>query len=998
MRSTRLFRKRFFIITALALAAVILTGVILLVAAANLAGTSDLHRFYVQAEPSGFQSAGGGISLGEALSGNLIEDASFEPLVFRQALTIYSGDETTLTVSSQEAGQGLYGDGFFNQAAARVMTLSEAGLVLKKTARVQHYGINRVGVFQPVVLPGDMPGQLGFLDFTSQGDVSIGVGEQGLIVRNLTGQATEVMDSRTTADITGVGASEQLFAACSAAGELILSEDGESWTALPTPDSKPLNAVAVSDRSVIVAVGASGRIAVGYSGNVSILSPVTQADLVDIAYGAGTFVAIGRRGTLLTSANGLIWRQNDLDEQDDWQAIDFRDGHFVLLSRTGKLYTSADAVLFSALTPVSGSLFRDIVMLSRQQMIVLDEAGAFLISNDAGLSWQKSGIDTGMHSRVIDLAGKDKILSADSGGQLGLADLVAEIQLDSALRSGQYMAGDLIFLEKISPDVPEQGLILPVDPKACSSPWTLFGEGLSERTGDDAAPSGGLACMRLQSSGNAGQPAILSQTIDTSLLTSTRNEVLQVSLWMRQQDVADRTVQVWLSGPFGSVGTAFTNVGSTWKKYTYALVVPGRPGGYADQEIRLNISASGGTVWTDSVFLGHMDESQDLLARTLQEQVSTIQPGVIRLDILGLGSKNRLSGGWSQPMHADNPILDKNCWVSQRNASLHAALELTRASAASPWLVIDSYASEGDLLNLLAYLAAPISEPFGKLRQEQGMVMPWVQSFDRIYFEICDRQDVFDQDRLKSEYVNLVIRTISQSPYYRQIKSKLIFVDGMQYRDGAMLSRADYHTSDLEGVVNDNRLALSELTVQDYLDQIPRNPEKPVADFPELIRALRLDDSAIRPLRLAELVDLALYDIGKQSGLVNLDRPQEGDGRLLTIWQAGAAVVSRAVLSAPLQIRPVLPDGTETADPRAAVRLYGFGGGQQVTLVLTNLSDQAATCQLISEIDLAGAAMDTYDEQGQLLGRQRLRRSGSKISLLPGGVVLLTLSRPEGQP
>jgi hypothetical protein len=27
--------------------------------------------------------------------------------------------------------------------------------------------------------------------------------------------------------------------------------------------------------------------------------------------------------------------------------------------------------------------------------------------------------------------------------------------------------------------------------------------------------------------------------------------------------------------------------------------------------------------------------------------------------------------------------------------------------------------------------------------------------------------------------------------------------------------------------------------------------------------------------------------------------------------------------------------------------------------------------------------METYDEQGQLLGRQRLRRSGSKISLLP---------------
>ncbi|NLO35051.1 MAG: hypothetical protein GX112_01700, partial [Clostridiaceae bacterium] len=946
----------------------------------------------------GFQSAGAGISLDQALSGNLIEDASFEPLVFRQALTIYSGDETTLTVSSQEAGQGLYGDGFFNQASARVMTLSENGLVLKKTARVQHYGINRVGVFQPVILPGDMPDELAFLDFTSQDDVSVGVGEQGLIVRNLTGQATEVMDSRTTADLTGVTANEQLFAACSAAGELVLSEDGETWTILPTPDQQPLSAVAVSDRSVIVAVGASGRMVVGFSGVVSVLSPVTQADLTDIAYGSGTFVAIGRRGVLLTSTNGLIWRQNDLDEQDDWQAIDFRDGHFVLLSRTGKIYASADAARFTALAPVTGTLCRDIVMLSRQQMVVLDEAGEFLISNDTGQSWQLSGIETGMHSRVIDLAGKDKILSAGSDGQLGLAGLVAEIQLDSALRSGQYMAGDLIFLEKISPDVPEQGLIQPVDPESCVSPWILYGAGRTERIQDEAAPSGGQACLRLQSAGRSDQPAILSQAIDTRLLTSSLNEVLQVSLWLRQQDVADRTVQVWLSGPFGPVGTAFTNVGSAWKKFTYALVVPGRPGGYAGQEIRLNISAADGTVWADSVFLGHIDQSQDLLDRSLQEQVLSIRPSVIRLDILGLGSKNRLSGGWAQPMHADNPILDGTCWVSQRNASLHAALELTRASSASPWLVIDSYASEGDLLNLLAYLAAPISEPFGKLRQEQGMVMPWVQSFERVYLEICDRQEVFSQDRLKSEYVNLVIRTISQSPYYRQIKSKLVFVDGMQYGDGVMLSRADYHASDLDGVVRDNRLALSELTVQAYLDQIPRNPEKPAADFPELIRALRLSDSAMQPLRLAELVDVALFDIGQQSGLVNLARPQTEDSRQLAIWQAGASVVSQAVLGSPLQIRPVQPDDTDTTDPRAAVRLYGFSDSRQVTLVLTNLSDLAATCQLISEIDLAGAAMTTYDEHGQLLGQQRLRRSGSKISLLPGGVVLLTLSRPGGQP
>ena len=94
MRSTRLFRKRFFVITALALAAVILTGVILLVAAANLAGTSDLHRFYIQAEPSGFQSAGGGISLGEALSPACREKKDKKPWV---VLTFDDGYEDFYT-------------------------------------------------------------------------------------------------------------------------------------------------------------------------------------------------------------------------------------------------------------------------------------------------------------------------------------------------------------------------------------------------------------------------------------------------------------------------------------------------------------------------------------------------------------------------------------------------------------------------------------------------------------------------------------------------------------------------------------------------------------------------------------------------------------------------------------------------------------------------------------------------------------------------------------
>ncbi|MDW7655537.1 MAG: hypothetical protein SCM11_00005, partial [Bacillota bacterium] len=482
MRPPNRVHKRFFVVTGLTMAAVLIVGGMIMLLASSLSGTGVLNRFSVRVSETAAPVFGAGISLAAAESGNLIQDASFEPLVFRQSLMIYSGDTTTLTVSSEEAGQGLYGDGFFDQASARVMTRTESGLVLKKVARVVHYGINRVGVFQPVILPGDMPAGVAFLDFVRQGDISVGVGEQGLIIRNLTGQTPEVVETGLSVDLTGVCASDNYLAACSADGDLLLSTDGRQWSLSSPGERKQLQAIAISDQFVAVAVGAAGSIVVGHDDAAMAIRPVTQADLTDIAYGHETFVAVGTRGTILTSKNGLIWRKADLEQADDWQAIDFRDGHFVIVGRSGSVLTSDDGITFRMLQQLTDTNCVDVVMLSHQQIIILDDNGEFLVSNDSGQSWRLSGIRTGMHSRVIDLAGKDKVLSADDAGQLGLAQLVAEIQLDSPLKDSQYLSGDIIFLEKTSLTIQEGALVAGSDPDNSQSPWTLYGQGQMERT------------------------------------------------------------------------------------------------------------------------------------------------------------------------------------------------------------------------------------------------------------------------------------------------------------------------------------------------------------------------------------------------------------------------------------------------------------------------------------------------------------------------------------
>jgi hypothetical protein len=118
-------------------------------------------------------------------------------------LTVYSGDATTLTVSSEDASGGLYGDGFFNGAKARVLTRGPDGLVLKKTANVLRYGINRVGVFQPVILPDDSPSKTAVLALTRKDDISLAVGRRGLIVYNSSGQTPEIIESGVEVDLTG---------------------------------------------------------------------------------------------------------------------------------------------------------------------------------------------------------------------------------------------------------------------------------------------------------------------------------------------------------------------------------------------------------------------------------------------------------------------------------------------------------------------------------------------------------------------------------------------------------------------------------------------------------------------------------------------------------------------------------------------------------------------------------------------------------------------------
>jgi hypothetical protein len=100
------------------------------------------------------------------------------------------------------------------------------------------------------------------------------------------------------------------FVAVGAAGTILTSTDGSTWTSITaSPTSNTLNGIA-SSGGRWVAVGLGGTILTSYDGTTwtSITaSPAITANLQNILWDGAQFMAVGEAGTLITSPNGVDW-------------------------------------------------------------------------------------------------------------------------------------------------------------------------------------------------------------------------------------------------------------------------------------------------------------------------------------------------------------------------------------------------------------------------------------------------------------------------------------------------------------------------------------------------------------------------------------------------------------------------------------------------------------------------------------------------------------------
>ena len=64
--------------------------------------------------------------------------------------------------------------------------------------------------------------------------------------------------------------------------------------------------------------------------------------LMDVAYGSGSFVAVGEEGTILTSADGATWKPQPAGTDNTFGAVVYGNGRFVAVGDSGTIVTSMD--------------------------------------------------------------------------------------------------------------------------------------------------------------------------------------------------------------------------------------------------------------------------------------------------------------------------------------------------------------------------------------------------------------------------------------------------------------------------------------------------------------------------------------------------------------------------------------------------------------------------------------------------------------------------------
>ncbi len=996
---------------------------------------------------------------------NLIGNGSFSPEFIHAHYFASGGSAGEFSIKVSETQDNVpQADGYYAGASFELFRESQNEMRKLQSGLIAEYEAGQVSGIKAIEPVNDIPDGVKWNAFAELNEIAVACGTEGAVLRMPRDGVPEYRHIGFQVDLVAISAGPGGFLAGDSTGHFYTSSDGIVWQRIPVQASEAIRTIeyiALPDyeSGFFLASGAAGEVFFGHLTGLEPLQNITEDTITRfVMTDDGVVFALGLEGHVISSANGVNWElEEELSGNKGWRGGDAAGGIAFFVGDGGQMAIRRDkgsvikiesknlSSAFPEGSPEKGLFSRwpdlaDAVVLATNRIVVRTQKGMLLYTEDQGQTWVRGGPFSGEETARIERMRSGDIFVVDGDGDVTRAELTVKFSFEPRLAGESVQSGDLIVLSlPLTHKLDTSKLAEPYRQDLLTyGEWAISG-GASFKpapdadTGEAGFDSGGSGALSYYPPYNADEgenrdkhlaakdylfsiargtveqtavnnphrpylDARITQKIDLSrLVQSETNPFFQLEFDAYTLGNIEGQIEIWFSGPHTNTGESVSVAKDSWEHRRLNFVFP--RGLKPDDELWINIGFSGsGTLFIDNLWFGRNGDAPQALSSlvTNEDQEPYLPVDVIRLDCVPIGRSKYGAETWALP---EGRAAGKTSAAKAHN--LGAALQYTEHLGAVPWLVIDLRVTSQELVNLIEYLAGSPLSAYGKLRSRDGAVGRWSDTFDVIYLEITDVDDVLKNDIARANYVHWIMDQIVSAPDYDDVQNKIFLIDGMAYDDGRSHTSADYHAGDLllDGPLRNETDV--EANITRWVNSIPRRRMIGDRFMPELLRSVdvsRLGDT----VRLVDVALPLIADLGDNSTValadINLadDRFLSGEHAAVRALRVCRGLTGKILLDEPEELLPEResdkpqPTGTGLADDEqlAIVYFYTYRSREGITAVAINIG-AAPQIVAIQGFDEKEASFELYDHRGIVISEGVVQPDRENFTLLPGGILVL---------
>lgn len=736
---------------------------------------SELVTIRLSSNNNGSYNDGVGLNINEIPSSNRLSYSNFQREKSYQTFTVADcfGDSIFF-----DSSVNLEDYSFEPGSEIRVMSLDNDGVMsLRYAGTINSFDSARFGQNIPIEdEDGNWINDTVIDVATSSGSV-VALTSNGKLVSDITSDDfVRVFEDENNPDLEFVGICNynDYIYALSSAGDIYISTDGRVFSLFNSFASDENSEVNVRTfagvGNTVAVITEDNRYYLVSANEINEVSvPFTVDDDTVLISSSDKLLVLTSNGEAYSSTNGFVF-ERILDEAGlfiaDDNYIDFKSvgNAFYFLTDYGRLVVfNLDSISLSHTYDLSdiNPLMVEVTP-SNSIIAVTADKRACLISEEGNISDLSNSIG------VIDAVycGVGDRLILECGNNLYYVTVLSAIQVDTAIPENSVTSGDLCYImTNTSGAFGESNWFVSSENTALS-----FYSNYDSLVGNSSIRMFGL---------DDGVHAISQPLYGDATDNFSYNTFYRISLNLRTDSTNISNVKVWIYGEsFGEEGFVVEDVTTKDNSFSYVFALTGSNSIVEGDKLYFNISYEGeGVLYIDNVYLGEDRYDSNTIPYDYESSIVGCNPSAIRLNNL-----NFCTNGNSDEI-----------FYGLGTNSLQTSLSLVKEADSNPWFVVGSYADAASVTNFMAYFCGSVSSEYGKYRIDNGTAIPWSRQFDTIYIEILDSDNAYLTDMQRGAYVSYVKSLFAQSEFYSEIKDRVVFIDGMNYEGGIVMSSADFH-------------------------------------------------------------------------------------------------------------------------------------------------------------------------------------------------------------